>query len=75
MVGQAYAGNKYDKTIEQAAISIAVEKIGDIRGSHDIKEPFYLYPPIEARNAENGMLEPAERQDRILIAPASLQGN
>ncbi|MEM9105543.1 MAG: hypothetical protein AAGC96_07795 [Pseudomonadota bacterium] len=72
---QAFAGNKYDKTIEQAAINIAVEKLGDIRGSHDIKEPLYLYPPIEARNAANGMLQPAELQDKTVIAPASLQGN
>ena len=74
-VGQAYAGNKYDKTIEQAAIKIAVGKLGDIRGSHEIKEPFYLYPPIEARSAGNGMLEPADRVDGTVIAPASLQGN
>lgn len=74
-MGQAHAGNTYDKTIEQAAIERAVEKLGDIRGSHDIKEPFYIHPPIEARSAANGLLDPADHNDGLVISPASLQGN
>jgi hypothetical protein len=74
-MSQAYAGNEYDKNIEQAAIDIAVEKLGSIRGSHDIDEPYYLYPPIEARSAANGMLEPALHDDGPVFSPASLRSN
>ena len=74
-MGQAHAGNEYDKSIEQAAIERAVEKLGDIRGSHEINEPFFMYPPIEARSAANGLLDPADRNGGPVISPASLQGN
>ena len=74
-MGQAQAGSKYDKTIEQAAIDIAVQKLGEIRGSHAVNEPHSLYPPMGARTADNGLLKPDDRQDRPVIAPASLQTN
>ncbi len=74
-MSQAHAENKHDKNIEQAAIERAVQKLGDIRGSHEINEPFYIYPPIEARNADNGLLKPADHQRGPVISPASLQGN
>ncbi len=55
---EAAAGKKYDKTIEQAAIAIVSTKLGDLRGTHRIDEPHALYPPIEARSAAQGTLEP-----------------
>lgn len=73
--GQAFAGNTYDRNIEQAVIEQAVQQLGNIRGSHEINEPFYLYPPIEARSAANGLLEPSDEQGGPVISPASLQGN
>lgn len=72
---QAYAGNKYDKTIEQAAVDIAVEKLGNIRGSHEINEPYFLHPPIEARSAANGTLEPAVQSDHPLFTVSFEQAN
>ncbi|MEX3007929.1 hypothetical protein [Hoeflea sp. TYP-13] len=62
----ATAGSKYDRKIEQAAIEIVSQKLGDIRGSHEIHEPYYLYPPVEARSAADGTLKPASRSDHPL---------
>ena len=71
----AYAGSKYDRKIEQAAVKIAVQKLGNIRGSHEINEPFSLYPPIEARNSDNGMLEPAVQADHPLFTVGFTEAN
>ncbi|MDA4844836.1 hypothetical protein [Hoeflea poritis] len=64
----AHAGPKYDRKIEQAAITIVAGKLGMIRGTHKIGEPHYLYPPIHARSAEDGTLEPAPLPDAGVFA-------
>lgn len=66
-VTNAHASGKYDRKIEQAAVEIAVQKLGQMRGSHEIHEPHYLHPPLEARNAENGMLKPANQANYPLF--------
>lgn len=55
---QAAAGKKYDRKIEQAAIAIVSTKLGSIRGAHAVDEPNALYPPYEARSADQGTLDP-----------------
>ncbi|MEM6461503.1 MAG: hypothetical protein AAF724_06275 [Pseudomonadota bacterium] len=72
--GQAYASGKYDKRIEQAAKDITAQKMGEIRGSHGIHQPFYLHPPIEARSAEQGTLKPARRGENPTFT-IHFQGN
>ncbi|MCP4314661.1 MAG: hypothetical protein GY789_01140 [Hyphomicrobiales bacterium] len=72
---QAYAGGKYDRKIEQAAVNIAVQKLGNIRGSHEIHEPYFLHPPIEARNAANGTLEPAVQSNHPLFTVRFQEAN
>ncbi|WP_419913620.1 hypothetical protein [Hoeflea sp.] len=63
VAGAAQAGPKYDRKIEQAAITIVAGKLGMIRGTHDIAEPHSIYPPIEVRSASDGTLLPARRYD------------
>ena len=63
----AYAEPKYDRKIEQAAITIVAGKLGMIRGTHKIGEPHYLYPPIYVRSAEDGTLEPAQPRETGLL--------
>ena len=65
MTDTAIADPGYDRTIEQAAIKIVMRKLGPIRGTHAINEPFSLFPPAEARSVENGTLK-RERTVRII---------
>jgi len=39
----------YDRRIEEAAIRMLQPKLGDIRGSLDLKTEDHLYPPLSER--------------------------
>ncbi|MCY6381690.1 hypothetical protein [Hoeflea prorocentri] len=66
MGSNAYADQEYDSTIEQAAIKIVMRKLGPIRGTHEINEPFSLYPPAKARSVQDGTLI-QERRVRVIL--------